>query len=82
MNREEYLKLLKEENYHTICYNYYNEHNKKSNMTFDINIFYNYFKLFLHVSGSSPIEKCVRYYNSKYGIMVIMDKDNKVIGYN
>ena len=82
MDRQEYLNLRKNNYTLNILYDYYNIHNKKSNLSMDINEFNHYITQYLNKLSAYVdriIENVYRYYEDKFKIIKVIDLQGNLI---
>ncbi len=80
MNKEQYLELMKNKNYSSILYEYYKEKfQEKEYKTFlTIEQFIHFLKMFDYVNIG--MEKASKYYEEKFNIVRIHNKEGQLTG--
>lgn len=83
MNREEYLVMLNNRELNISCFHdYYTIFNIKENMKFSLEQFLPLFQTYINMIGIGNIVQKVRqYYEQKFNIIIVLDKNEKEIYY-
>lgn len=85
MDRQEYIGLLRKEDYYSIIYNFYKENNKKEEYDFTYSAFLESFTRWVNrgvIDINYILNKMVEGYNKKFTIVTILNKEKQIIGYN
>ena len=83
MDKQFYLSCLKTGNFTIdVFYDYYKEHNKKKEYNFDMITFNNFFNQFVSIYGvNKAIDAVKQYYNTKFNIIRVLNKEGMIVGY-
>lgn len=85
INREEYIEAISSNNYFLICFEYYLE--KEGKIQMDFNTFVQSFQMYQQVLNANPIQRAgdkivedvINYYNKKFNIIVLTDKNGNIV---
>jgi hypothetical protein len=79
MNREQYIGMLKTNRFDiSLIYEYYNTFNKNTSFTFDINTFQQLFMQYMGFGGFN-VDTVREYYDSKFKITYLYDKNQQIL---
>jgi len=79
MNRDQYVEMLKSNKFDiSLIYEYYNIFNKNQSFTFDLNTFQQLFMQYMGFGGFS-VDTIKDYYDIKFNITYLYDKNQKII---
>ena len=79
MNRNQYIEMLKTNKFDiSLIYEYYNTFNKNQSFNFDLNAFNNIFMQYMGFGGFS-VDAIKDYYDAKFNITYLYNKDQKII---
>lgn len=83
MDKQFYLGCLKTGAFTVdVFYDYYKEHNKREEYNFDIINFNNLFNQYISIYGvNKAINTIKQYYNIKFRIIEVLNKEGIIIGY-
>jgi hypothetical protein len=81
MDRKHYLHCLRTNQFDAhVFYDYYKEHNKREEYNLDLMEFHNLFNQYVSTFGiNSAINTVKQYYDVKFEIVEVLDKEGKVI---
>lgn len=83
MNREQYIEMLKSGQFNidiNVLYEIYNQINRKSMFTFDINTFNQLIREYVQVMGTNGIVEILKnHYDAYFKIIYLRDKQNNII---
>lgn len=80
MNRQEWLDIKRSKEFHiNLFYEFYLDKNKKNDIVLDENTFANCFRNYVNLIGKLPISNIIKYYDDKFLIVKIIDKNNNII---
>jgi len=83
MNREQYIEMVKTGNFDlNIFYEYYNEFNTNESFKFNINEFQALFNQYISLLGIAGAVNTIReYYDVKFSLVKLLNKDGSLISY-
>jgi hypothetical protein len=83
MNRDQYIEMIKSGQFNidvSVLYEIYNKYKIKSAPVFDMNTFYQLIREYVQIVGTNGIIETLKtYYDSKFNITYLYDKNQKII---
>lgn len=83
MNRDQYIEMIKSGQFNidvSVLYEIYNKYKIKSSPVFDMNTFYQLIREYVQIVGTNGIIETLKtYYDSKFNITYLYDKNQKII---